>query len=314
MAATPPFFSHCGLEGPRDFAAFREQVEGYCCELSSAASDALSGSRVQHPDTGLHDLKACLDATATKFQIQFQLSQLAVYLAFDDAISASKAWKQIRAGCKVILRAIGPGLTFADLENCVRDLEKLRPDSSRFLTFMRLFVAVMCSSLAGAEALREVRFHRPLRHGIISTPIWAPQRSLRGLGNLLRNRTLRFQRPIAPELVRRFRLIRRRMGHDRLATAAEEWLRTTWPDSAPSLRKLERALVVNGPAWFKYPWVYAYYGIEGWRRKGHAAKNYSIVDSAIREQVSDYRREFFQLQPEQDLIERLPPVSKSRGR
>ena len=138
MAATPPFFSQCGLERPRDFAAFREQVEGYCCEISAAASDALSGSRVHHPDTGVQDLKACLDAVATKFQIQFQLSQLAVDLAFEDTISASKAWRQIRAGCQVILRAVRPGLTFAALEKCVRDLEKLRPDSSRFLTFMRL--------------------------------------------------------------------------------------------------------------------------------------------------------------------------------
>jgi hypothetical protein len=138
MDTVPPFFSHCGLEGPGDFSVFREQVEGYCRGISAAASDALPSSRVQHPDPATHHLKACLDAAATKYQMQFRLSQLAVDLAFDDAISVSKAWRLVRAGGKVILRAVRPGLTFAALENCVRDLEKLHPDSSRFLTFMRL--------------------------------------------------------------------------------------------------------------------------------------------------------------------------------
>lgn len=60
------------------------------------------------------------------------------------------------------------------------------------------------------------------------------------------------------------------------------------------MRKLEWALVVNGPSWFGYDWIYAYYGIEGHKRKGHAAKSYCLVDKNSRDRLSPYLKSFFE--------------------
>lgn len=68
--------------------------------------------------------------------------------------------------------------------------------------------------------------------------------------------------------------------------------------------------MTNGPHWFGYDWIYAYYAIEGARRKGHAAKSYCQISQPIRQRTESYLRAFFDFQLPPDATN-LPAVGSS---
>ena len=194
-------------------------------------------------------------------------------------------------GALKIASAMTPGVCPAPRElpefAVIQIVEKSLADDSPGATY----VAFMCAALAGTEALHDLIFHR--RSGLISTKICRPQKKAPKCRSLFRPSEKRFFRYVPPGLADRFKRYRRRFGIRRMNEFATEWLSQQLPKLQPTLRKLERALMAHGSSWFGFDWIYAYYGIEGHKRNGHAAKSYCLIDSASRRSLVDYLRSFF---------------------
>jgi hypothetical protein len=171
------------------------------------------------------------------------------------------------------------------------------------------YIAFSCAALAGRAALRTLEFHESVG-GLISTRIYAPQQRSRVVHELLRPSSNRFFRYLPETLCQRFQHFWRQLGLKQLVKHAQAWLKANWAEHRPTVRKLERALLTNGPDWFGYDWIYAYYSIEGTRRKGHAAKSYCQISQPIRRRADNYLRAFFDFQPTANAAE-LPPFGSS---
>jgi hypothetical protein len=163
------------------------------------------------------------------------------------------------------------------------------------------YVAFSCAALAGQAALRTLKFHGPIESGMVSTRVCAPQRRKKNVQELLRPSSNLFFRYLPVTLGQQFQHFLHQLGRKRLLKHAQAWLEANWAVHRPTVRKLERALVTNGPLWFGYDWIYAYYSMEGGRRKGHAAKSYCQVSQPIRQRTESYLRAFFDFQ--------LPPAA-----
>jgi hypothetical protein len=139
------------------------------------------------------------------------------------------------------------------------------------------YVAFSCVALAGQASLRTLKFHGSIESGLVSTRVYAPQKRRKFVQELVRPSSNLFFRYLPATLCQKFQHHLHRLGRKLLLKHAQAWLNANWGVHRPTVRKLERALVTNGPLWFGYDWIYGYYAMEGGRRKGHAAKSYCQV-------------------------------------
>ena len=172
------------------------------------------------------------------------------------------------------------------------------------------YIAFSCAALTGRVALRTLEFHDSVDGGLISTRICAPQRQAKFVSELLRPSSNRFFRYLPVTLCQRFQHFWDELGLKQLVKHAQAWLSANWAEHRPTVRKLERALVTNGPDWFGYDWIFAYYATEGARRKGHAAKSYCQVSQPIRHRTANYLRAFFDFQLPAGTADLLPVGSR----